>query len=315
MSEVKVSVIIPTLNSAEILGKCLDSVTANNGRYSYEIIVVDGGSTDQTVEIAQKYNAVVLKGFQHRINRNIGVLNATGDIICFTDSDCVVPEDWIDKLVDGLLRLNGSDSKIVGVGGGNIPWLRDNSLEELAIARVMHSPLVAFKARNTAEYRTEREVNHNPPLNSALFRWAIFEGGGFEEELGYGYCEDSALDAKLTDKGYKLYYLPGVHVYHRHPSNTQKFAEQMYSYGWGRVKLREKHKAYFRVYHWGPILLRLLTFSPFFFIPLGMAITNACYTSFKEKTFRLFLPLTQLTMIFYLSYSRGEIAALKERNR
>ena len=310
MPEIKVSVVMPTLNSAKTLEKSLASIRANNSRHEHEIIVVDAGSSDETVEIAKKHADKVLNGVPFRINRNRGVDNAEGDVICFTDSDCVVPEDWIDRLVDGLLRLNERDSKIVGVGGGNVPLLENPSLMELAISKVMRSPLVSFRARNVAVYKDERQVLHNPPLNSALFKWAIREVGGFEEEVGYGYGEDLALDAKLIDKGYKLYYLPNLVVRHRHSLTRQGFAKQMYAYGWGRVKLGRRFKNHFQFHHYGPVFLCLMTFSPLFFIPLAMGLVNGAYMSFKERNPKLFFPLTFLTMSFYVSYGRGEIVEL-----
>ena len=57
-----ISVVIPTLNSAQTLEKCLTSIRANRSKYSYEIIVADAGSNDKTVEIAQKYAHKVLNG-------------------------------------------------------------------------------------------------------------------------------------------------------------------------------------------------------------------------------------------------------------
>lgn len=120
LAQPAVSVVIPTLNNAKTLEKCLSSIRANDSKYDFEIIVVDARSDDGTLEIAGKYVDKLLVGAPNIINRNIGVKNAKGEIICFTDSDCVVPRDWIDKLVDGLLRLNGKNSRVTGVGGGNI---------------------------------------------------------------------------------------------------------------------------------------------------------------------------------------------------
>jgi len=229
MPETKITIVTPTLNSADTLEKCLSSIRGNKSKYSYEIIVVDAGSSDETLEIAQKYADKVLQGLPGRINRNMGVRDAQGDIICFTDSDCVVPEDWIDKLVDGLLRLNEEDSKVVGVGGGNISLSENPSPVELAISKAMRSPLVSFRARNTATYKDERQVLHNPPLNSALFKWVIEEVEGFREEPGYP--EDLDLDIKINEKGYKLYYLPSPLVQHRHKTDPGKFAKQMRDFG------------------------------------------------------------------------------------
>jgi glycosyltransferase involved in cell wall biosynthesis len=312
MIDPKISIVIPTLNSDETFDKCLASIRANNYRTDYEIIVVDAGSTDQTVALARKYNATVLNGLPNRINRNIGIEQAKGDIICFTDSDCLVPQDWLIKLVDGLLKMHEEDPLIVGVGGGNIPWLDNPSLEQLAIARAWQSPLITFKARNAAAYKDRRYVSHNPPLNAAVFRQVILEAGGFEEDPGYGYGEDSALDSKLIANGYKLCYLPDCIVRHRHAASYGKFARQMYVYGHGRIKLGRRHKGYLSLYHYGPVFLCAMTFSPFIFIPLSMAIVNAGFMSFKDRNLRLFLPIIRLTMSFYLNYGHGEIVALRE---
>lgn len=309
MSEIKASVIIPTLNSAETAERCLASIRKNVSRYKYEVIVVDAGSTDGTLSIARRYADKVLNGVPSRINRNKGVANAEGEVLCFTDSDCIVPEDWIDKLVDGLLRLNERDDRIIGVGGGNIPLLENPSPMELTISMALRSPLVAFRARNTAIYEREQEVSHNPPLNSACFKYTVEQVGGFEEEQGYGYGEDVALDTRLIKNGYKLYYLPDVVVRHKHPSTWKSFVKQMYAYGWGRVKLGKRFQKNFQFHHYGPIFLCLMTFSPLFFIPLGMGLANGVDTGLKERSLKLFFLLTFLTMSFYVSYGFGEIVS------
>ena len=311
MSEVKVSVIIPTLNSSEVLEKCLSSIRKNNAKYEYEIIVVDGGSNDDTIEIAKKYADTVLVAdtYYAGTNRNRGVKAARGSIICFTDSDCVVPENWIDGLVDGLLRLNKRDNKIAGVGSGNIPLLENPSLIELAISKAMRSPLVAFGARNVTVYSDERQVLHNPPMSAAYFREVLKEVDGFSEEYAYG-GEDLELDAKITEKGYKLYYIPGTVVYHKHRSSFIKFTRQMYLFGKGKIRVGRKFKRYLPFHHYGTAALCLMTFSPLFFIPLGMGVINGAYVSVMERSPKLFLPLILLTVSFYVCYGFGEIVQL-----
>lgn len=311
MSQVDVSVVIPALNTVETLEKCLASIKTNTSKYECEIIVVDAGSTDESLEIAKKHADKVLNGVPSRINRNKGIENAEGDIICFTDSDCIVPEKWIDRLVDGLLRLNKKDNKVVGVGGANIPFLESPSLEELAISKAMRSPFISFKARNTAIYDKEQEVLHNPPINSACFKWAIEEVGGFREEPGYP--EDLDLDAKIIAKGYKLYYLPDLLVHHKHKSSFEKFARQMEDFGRKRLRVNREHKNISRFYHYGPLILYLMLYSPLLFIPISMALVNALYMSLKERDFRLFIPIIQLTLSFYRHYGAGEMKAVKEK--
>ncbi len=309
VNQLSVSAVVPTFNSARTLEQCLASIRSNRTRYKYEVIVVDAGSNDATLETARRYADKVLMASSNapRINRQQGVDNSLGEVICFTDSDCVVPEDWIEKLVDGLLRLNHQDPQVVGVGGGNVPLLENPSFMEKAIAKAMRSPLVSFRARNTALYRRQCQVRHNPPLNSALFKWAIQMVGGFDEEQGYG-GEDMALDAKLVGRGFKLYYLPEVLVYHRHRANFKAFVWQMYKLGRASVRIRRKFKGYLPLFYHGPTLLFLMSFTPFIVIPLGMALLNASYVCLRERTPLLFFHLTLLTMSFYISYGLGRVS-------
>jgi glycosyltransferase involved in cell wall biosynthesis len=310
MAKLDVSIIIPCLNSETTLEKCLSSIRANRTRRSYEIIIVDAGSTDRTREIAHWYSNKVLSGKPQTINRNKGIEKADGEIICFTDSDCIVPENWIDGLCDGLLSQHNQDKRMVGVGGGNVPVLENPTPIETAITRAMRSPLVSFKARNTAVYQGGREVNHNPPVNSACFKWVLDEVGGFIEKPGYP--EDLDLDARIISRGYKLYYLPEVLVYHKHKTNLQSFARQMQDFGMKRCRVNRQHKHIARFYHYGPLFLCLMLFSPLFFIPLAMALANALFVSLKDRAFKLFFPIARLTVDFYLYYGVGEIKAVME---
>ena len=82
MSQVTVSVIVPTLNSDRTIESCLTAIKKNGSKYEYEIIIVDAGSTDKTLEIARPYVDKILEGEPGRINRNIGIEIAQGEIIC-----------------------------------------------------------------------------------------------------------------------------------------------------------------------------------------------------------------------------------------
>ena len=85
-----ISVIIPVLNEAAILEKALQSVTSLDGEY--EVIVVDGGSSDDSAAIAARY-ATVLSGPRGRAAQmNLGAKEASGDILLFLHADTILPE-------------------------------------------------------------------------------------------------------------------------------------------------------------------------------------------------------------------------------
>ena len=96
-----ISVIIPAYNEAQNIEDCLISLHNQTlPRDSYEIIVVDGGSADNTIEIAEKYADLVFIQESPKVGgaRNDGILRARSDIIATTDADTVLPPHWLEQI-------------------------------------------------------------------------------------------------------------------------------------------------------------------------------------------------------------------------
>ncbi len=114
----KTSIIINTFNRAEQLDDCLSSL--NHVRHDdFEVIVVNGPSTDSTEVVCHKYRDrikyVECSEQNLSMSRNIGIANAAGDIVAFIDDDAVVHPAWLSRIVEGY-----RDPKVVGVGGYTI---------------------------------------------------------------------------------------------------------------------------------------------------------------------------------------------------
>lgn len=112
----KVSIIIPTLNSAKVLNDCLVSIKKQD--YSnYEILICDGGSTDLTINIAKKYNCKIFNNplKTAEAGKAIGLKSATGKYIAFIDSDNILPTPkWLSEMISPL----ESDKTLIGCE----PW-------------------------------------------------------------------------------------------------------------------------------------------------------------------------------------------------
>ncbi len=110
----QVSFIIPTLNAQKVLSKCLSSINKQNFPKSlYEILIIDGGSTDKTCTIAKKYNAKMLKNplKTAEAGKAVGIHQAKGEYICLLDSDNILPNsNWLKKM---LLPFN-QNNDIIG---------------------------------------------------------------------------------------------------------------------------------------------------------------------------------------------------------
>lgn len=118
-----VSVVIPTLNEEKYLPHCLLSLTKQTYK-NFEIIVSDGGSTDNTIQAAKSFKAkiVIIPHSTITIARQKGVAEALGDIIVGADADTTYPPNHLEMIVSDFQK----DQNIVAVGGGgefeSKPW-------------------------------------------------------------------------------------------------------------------------------------------------------------------------------------------------
>ena len=104
---VDISVIIPVYNAGPLIKRCLDSVLAQKGDYTYEVLLIDDGSTDDSVEIIKSYNNTKFKIFQQKNTgpaaaRNVGITNAQGKYIAFLDADDYWEDEYIEETTNFL---------------------------------------------------------------------------------------------------------------------------------------------------------------------------------------------------------------------
>ncbi len=198
-----IAVVISTLNSASTLATCLESIVRSCPRTEMELIVVDGGSRDNTAEIASGFGAKLLvrPGTSAGAARNDGVREASAEIVAFTDSDAVVTAEWLPKIVSEML----ADSKLDAIGGLDLGLPGESS-----IAKAVSS--IGLLRRQREEYGW-KAVYRIRGVNSAYTRRSFLELGGFDKSLFYG--EESELNARMVSQGKKVKYSPELFVYHR----------------------------------------------------------------------------------------------------
>jgi len=117
MVKPQITIVVPTLNEGVSIRSLLESVDKQKN-VNAEIVVVDGGSTDNTVPIAENYCAKVIveKGLQEFPSRNIGAKVARGDILLFTSADVIFPRNLLEKISE-----NFQDTQLVAITGPDIP--------------------------------------------------------------------------------------------------------------------------------------------------------------------------------------------------
>ncbi|MFX0135607.1 MAG: glycosyltransferase [Candidatus Hodarchaeota archaeon] len=249
-----VSIVIPVLNGEKYIGNCLDSLNKiNYPKNRYEIIVIDGGSDDKTVEIIKKFDDVKLinstRGTPHQ--RNVGIKEAKGELIAFTDADCIVDRDW---LINGVKHFK--DNQIALVGGPNCTPENSKFLEKsagyLLSSRLATGPMSTRYAGKGVKEAVETDLI---ACNNIMRKDIILEVDGFNED--FFPAEENELYFRLKEKGYKLLFNSEMVVWHHRVPLYRPFAKQIYRYGQFRAKLLKTAPKIFRFLFLLPSLLIL----------------------------------------------------------
>lgn len=219
-----ISVIIPVKNGEANLDSCLNAVF-NQTLKPNEVIIVDGHSTDKTIEISQKYPAKIIYEDYGTVGgaRQLGVQKAENYFVAFTDADCIPNSDWLENL------LKEFSDDIVGVGGGiqNI----GSGIWEKSIAYALDSFLGSANSVQDRVLKNKQFVKSISGCNSMYRREDVLKIGGYN--TSYSMNEDTDLNKRLLKLG-KILYTPDAIVLHNQDRNLTQFIKRMYSFGFGR---------------------------------------------------------------------------------
>lgn len=315
----KCSIVIPTKNNADTLERCLRSIrNLDFSKDEYEVIIVDGHSTDSTVEIAKKDGCKVFFEDKGVIGyaRDLGVKHAEGEFIAFTDADCVVEMNWLMELLSYF-----DDEKIAAVGGPNITPQDDTEFAKYV--GVLLSFLSKVGARYGLAENRVREVYHNPTCNVIYRKKVLEEIGGFNYSLVT--VDDEELDYRIRKRGYRILYTPLAKVLHYRRPNWRRFAMMAYYYGLGRMQAIKLHRDMGRWFHVAPPLiistiLLLIAFSFIEHLYLWSALTilagggigigiMSFYLSLKTKMRKLYI-FFGLIAIWFWGYGFGMLRGM-----
>jgi rhamnosyltransferase len=215
-----ISIVILTLNAGSRFEKLLAMIRAQIGDFDLELIVVDSGSTDGTVEMAKSHGARVhsipKSEFNHGATRNLGVSLSTGEFVVLVVQDAVpLDEHWLSAMVEAVRR----DELVAGVYGRQVPHPE---------AGVLTKALVGNLASSSSERREQfagspEEYRSLPPARrrrlaafdnvSSCVRRSVWEKLPFDET---NFGEDIRWGKKVVEAGHKIVYEPRSTVFHSH---------------------------------------------------------------------------------------------------
>ena len=214
------SVIIPAKNESENITRCIRSILKSVGDGTeIEIIVIDNGSEDNTVKLAQKAGAKVYVNYERNISglRNLGASMARFEILAFLDADCEVPSGW---LLNAKKNLEGECVGIVGA----FPTVPDNGASWIEKVMYGHNPI----------YR--KKVKYIGSCNMIMRKSLFNEVGGFRESAITG--EDYILCESVKRLGYNIITDPVLSVIHYgYPKSLKAFFKRELWHGLGMIDL------------------------------------------------------------------------------
>ena len=226
------TIVIPTKNGGDLFKQVLDRVFSQVTQYTYEVICVDSGSTDQTLQIIQETPAKLIQippeEFGHGKTRNLGASQGTGEFICFLTQDALpVHESWLENMLNAMKM----DPEIAGGFGRHLPYPGCNFIDE----RDINGLFDGFGHSDTIYYNEDQTQYDNDPgyrsvlaffsdNNSCLRRsvWAQFPYPDVE------FAEDQIWMRQMIEKGYKKVYCPEASVYHSHNYDPSTYFMRYY---------------------------------------------------------------------------------------
>ena len=234
--------VIPALNSAETIGYTLSSIFSNKFKPDgFEVIVVDNGSSDNTENIVKRFPARLYfcekRGMCAALN--LGIKNAKGDIICITVSDCIVPDDWLEKISEFF----GAHPDVEGVGGPVLSPLNGfkNNIQRFTAELWVEDqkfPTKVIETQNMAMYAGGLIA----AANCAYRRETVISQGFFDESVEWGEVD---FCWKLVKKGKRLMFNPEIETVHLgSPWTIRGVFRQQFKWGKAFAEILKKHSSF-----------------------------------------------------------------------
>jgi glycosyltransferase involved in cell wall biosynthesis len=293
-----ISVICTVLNEGEAIRRLMDTLSAQTRRPD-EVVIVDGGSRDNTEAILQEYadrlplRVLVEPGANISRGRNVAIAAASSDVIASVDAGVWLEPRWLEQLVTPLI---GEQVSGIGYSGSQPP-----SNTQYPIPNTQHPPSVVagffvpdvqttFEiAMGATVLPTPKDVDPTtflPSSRSVAFTKAAWQAaGGYPEWIDY--CEDLIFDFRLRDVAGPFAWAPAAVVHFRPRGSLKAFFKQYYRYarGDGKADLwRKRHAVRYVTYLVAlPILLALsILHTPLWLLALLAGIVAYSRTPFRR---------------------------------
>ena len=250
-NSVEASIIVPTFNGASRIGNCLDALLEHTAGREAEILVVNDGSTDNTVDVVRRYSTVVLINQANAgpaAARNRGAMESSGKVILFTDDDCVAASRWVNSMLQPF-----DDPEVVGAKGAY--RTRQKSL----VARFVQ---IEYEDRYRLMNGSD-SIDFIDTYSAAFRRERFFEMDGYDTSFPVACAEDVELSYRMSNSGWKMKFAPEAIVYHTHPDTLRAYLAKKYKFAfWRVIAVRKNPRKGIKDSHTPQLMKLQLLFAP-----------------------------------------------------
>jgi rhamnosyltransferase len=214
-SRPRVSVVIRTLNEEALIGRCLKTLRSQPWGDELDIVVVDSGSRDATLEIVRRFSTRILEiqpeSFDYSEALNVGIEAAGGELIISLSAHAIPRErDWLERMIAPF-----ADERVAAVGCRQVPWPDAHWRERVRIAATFPDAPRVFTAKDV-----ETMVFSNV---ASCFRRSLWERFPFTLPA----VEDLDWAQRVVAAGWRVVYEPSASVYHSHDESASRQARRL----------------------------------------------------------------------------------------
>ena len=290
------SIVIPVYNQEKIISKTLNSlISQKNFRNNYEIIIIDDGSTDKTLEILESFKKKIknkisilrtINKHGKGVARNLGIKSAINEIIILLDGDIIASKNLLTEHLEWHQKFSGENFAMVG----HISWSSKLKITSFMYWLEHGGGQLDF---DKLKHSQEIDYKHFYTGNASFKRNFFLKNGLFDEDFGREMYEDLELAYRFKKKGLKVFYNKKAKAYHYHQTDIKKYSKRMIAVGKGARILFKKHpelkdKIAFSRFNFRTILNQI--FSPVYFI-FGKISQSSKWMGYyyNAKFFRIYM--------------------------